>query len=139
MNKALVFQIAQMAVYVAVYNYFYVASLAPFEWSNYWFCFLPSLASSILDYSFYFIARNVLFHCVSHRYIATIAIMLSYVIIALSTCFYFSRVLQDDESVTEALSQASIYTPLFLLPFLAIECIFEKLRFLEYVLPQNNK
>lgn len=128
MKRIEVFEITQMFVYLAAYNYFYTTSMAAFKWENYLFCSLPILIESLPNYLFYFLVRKVLCYRIYNKYLATFITLLSYTLIALLAFYYFSRILPEDESVKKALSEASIYAPFFILPFLVMECIFEKRR-----------
>lgn len=126
MKRTEIFEIAQVLVYLAAYNYFYTASMAPFKWENYLICFLPILVESLPSYFIYFIIRKILFCRFHNKFKAALASLMAYAFVSFFIFLFVSQVLQNDESVTLALSEASIYSPLFLLPFLVMECLFEK-------------
>lgn len=128
LTKTEIFEITQFIVYIAVYNYIYITTSAPFEWFNYYFCFLPVLVVSVPSYLCYFFTRKALLYLIDDKYIAVLTIFLSYALIALFLFHFFSQIIIDKESVVKANSRASLYTPLFILPFLAIECVFDGLR-----------
>lgn len=130
MEKNRFFEITQMLVYFAAYNYLYTTSMASFKWGNYLFCFLPVFFFSGPNYCFYFFARQfLLYRFFYNKYAAALTVLLAYAFIAFFSFLFVSQILPDDGSVAdEALSRASLYSPLFILPFLVLECVFEKLR-----------
>lgn len=128
MKKIYLYEIAQVLVYLSAYNYFYSTAQHPFIWFNYMYVFMPVLVFSGPNYCLYFLARNLLHLWISNKYIAAAAVFLAYAVIAFLVFLFVSRALANNgEVVTRSLSEASLYAPLFLLPFLVLECIFEKL------------
>lgn len=121
MKKNLIFETTQMLVYVTAYNYLFTVSQSPFKWENYLFAFLPVLIFSVPNYFCYFIARKLLLCRIYNKFISILTVLLAYVLISFLVFLFVSQVLQNDESVTTSLSIASIYSPLFILPFLVME------------------
>ena len=127
MKKIYLYEIAQVLVYLSAYGYFYATAHHPFIWFNYMYVFMPVLVFSGPNYCLYFLARNLLHLWISNKYIAAAAVFLAYAVITFLVFLLVSQVLEDSEAVIRSLSEASLYAPLFLLPFLVLECIFEKL------------
>lgn len=121
MKKNLIFETIQMLVYVTAYNYLFTVSQPPFKWENFLFAFLPVLIFSGPNYFCYFIARKLLLCRIYNKFITTLAVLMAYVFISFLAFLFVSQILQNDETVTTALSIASIYAPLFILPFLLKE------------------
>ena len=127
-HRVIITEILQVLTYVCTFNYLFVSTQAPFEWFSYAFYFLPVLAVSAPNYALYFFARKVNFAYICNKYVALLLILCAYALITTLSFLFYTEVLHNEPPVTEALSLASIYAPLSILPFLLIEFFHAELR-----------
>ena len=127
-HRVIITEILQVLTYVCTFNYLFVSTQAPFEWFSYAFYFLPVLAVSAPNYALYFFARKVNFAYICNKHVALLLILCAYALITTLSFLFYTEVLQNNPSVTEALCRASLYATLSILPFLVIELFHAELR-----------
>lgn len=123
-----IFEAIQAVAYLSGYNYIYLTSQRSFDWLAYGYVLGPTLILSTPCYLFYCGVRKLFMHKFHNKYTAFLTLLLAYIIIScLEYLFFSSRLFPDQpDGVREAFCRASIYSPIFILPFLALECLFKK-------------